>query len=197
MNIDALRAAGNVFRDEWGPAFGENQQALQTQTGNGIVVTVFNGDSKAHIIHGSNGFAHGDTNAPIQPNAFEMSGGNPRTRTLNPGTNGVGYPHDGGNGAGASLRREQFLTTMREHHVARQAIVVNGDYTERTGHTHRAEPGEDDDGQQCRPPDQVAATADPSAGHGEPVAAYERASASERAVSNGLRGRGTQSRRSC
>lgn len=42
---------------------------------------------------------------------------------------------DGGNGAGASLRRQQFLTTMQAHHLERQAIVANGDYTERTGHT--------------------------------------------------------------
>jgi hypothetical protein len=104
MNIDALRAAGTEYRDEWGPAFGQNQQPLQTQTGNGIVVTVFNADSKAHIIHGANGFAHGDTNNPIQPNAFELSGASPRTRTLNPGVNANGYPHDGGNGAGASFR---------------------------------------------------------------------------------------------
>ena len=37
---------------------------------------------------------------------------------------------DGGNGAGAALRREQFLTTMREHRLTRQATVINGDYTE-------------------------------------------------------------------
>ena len=41
---------------------------------------------------------------------------------------------DGGTGAGAVLRREQFQTTMRTHHLARQAIIANGDYTERTGH---------------------------------------------------------------
>jgi hypothetical protein len=104
VNIDALRAAGTQYRDEWGDAFGSNQQALTTQPGNGIVVTVFNADSKAHIIHGANGFAHGDTNNPVQPNAFELSGGSPRTRTLNPGTNCNGYPHDGGNGSGASFR---------------------------------------------------------------------------------------------
>jgi hypothetical protein len=104
VNIDALRAAGTQYRDEWGPAFGQNQQALRTQDGNGIVVTVFNADSKAHIIHGANGFAHGNTAAPIQPNAFEMSGSAPRTRTLNPGVDANGYPHDGANGAGASFR---------------------------------------------------------------------------------------------
>jgi DNA-binding LacI/PurR family transcriptional regulator len=41
---------------------------------------------------------------------------------------------DGGSGAGAALRREQFLTTMRAHRLARQAVVATGDYTERTGH---------------------------------------------------------------
>jgi DNA-binding LacI/PurR family transcriptional regulator len=42
---------------------------------------------------------------------------------------------DGGTGAGAAvLRRERFQTTMRKHHLSRQAIIANGDYTERTGH---------------------------------------------------------------
>lgn len=41
---------------------------------------------------------------------------------------------DGGNGAGAALRREQFLATMREHRLTRQALVVSGDYTESAGH---------------------------------------------------------------
>lgn len=105
-NIDALRAANVQYRDEWGSAFGATQQALKTQQGNGIVVTVFNADSKKHIIHGQNGFAHGSTTAgqEIQPNAFEMQNGAPRTRTLNPGTNANGYPHDGNNGVGASFR---------------------------------------------------------------------------------------------
>ena len=40
---------------------------------------------------------------------------------------------DGGHGAGAALRREQFLATMREHRLARQAVVVDGDYTEGQG----------------------------------------------------------------
>jgi hypothetical protein len=104
MNVDALRAAQIIYRDEYGAAFGSNQQALRTQDGNGIVVTVFNADSKAHVIHGANGFAHGDTGNPIQPNSFELSGANPRTRTFGPGTNANGYPHDGGNGQGASFR---------------------------------------------------------------------------------------------
>ena len=41
---------------------------------------------------------------------------------------------DGGNGAGAALRREQFLTTMQKHGLARHATIINGDYTERTGY---------------------------------------------------------------
>jgi DNA-binding LacI/PurR family transcriptional regulator len=39
---------------------------------------------------------------------------------------------DGGGGAGAALRREQFLTTM-SCRLARQATVVDGDYTESGG----------------------------------------------------------------
>ncbi len=93
-----------MFRDEWGSAFGANQKALRTQPGNGIVVTVFNADSKAHIIHGASGFDHGDVDNPIQPNAFEMQDGVPRMRTLSVGTDANGYPHDGDNGSGASFR---------------------------------------------------------------------------------------------
>jgi hypothetical protein len=104
LNIDALRAASVSYRDEWGAAFGQSQQALKTQAGNGIVVTVFNADSKAHVIHGASGFAHGSTAEPIQPNAFEMQNNAPRTRTLNVGANVNGYPHDGANGSGASFR---------------------------------------------------------------------------------------------
>jgi DNA-binding LacI/PurR family transcriptional regulator len=37
---------------------------------------------------------------------------------------------DGGGGAGAALRRERFLTTMRSHRLVRQATVAGGDYTE-------------------------------------------------------------------
>jgi hypothetical protein len=104
MNIDALRAAGTIYRDQWGVPFGQTEQALTTQNNNAIVVTVFNADSKSHIIHGANGFAHGDTGNPIQPNALEMTNGAPRTRALAVGTNCNGYPHDGSNGAGASFR---------------------------------------------------------------------------------------------
>ncbi len=107
INVDALRAAGTVYRDQYGTAFGSNQESLQTQTGNGIVVSVFNADSKNHVIHGpgaANGFAHGDANNPIKPNAFEMSGAAVRTRTLNPGVNTSAYLHDGQQGAGAAFR---------------------------------------------------------------------------------------------
>ncbi|MBX3259914.1 MAG: hypothetical protein KF782_09500 [Labilithrix sp.] len=106
VNVDALRAATVTYRDEWGSAFGANQKALRTQQGNGIVVTVFNADSKQHIIHGASGFTHGSTTAgqEIQPNSFEMLNGAPRTRTLNVGANVNGYPHDGAQGVGASFR---------------------------------------------------------------------------------------------
>lgn len=106
MNLDALRAAGagTVYRNEWGPEFGQTQTALKTQVGNGIVFTVFNADSQPHIIHGANGFAHGDTANPIQPNALEMTNGQPRTRTFNVGANVNGYPHEGANGPSVSFR---------------------------------------------------------------------------------------------
>jgi hypothetical protein len=106
LNIDALRAAGagTVYRNEWGTEFGQTQTPLSTQIGNGIVFTVFNADSKPHIIHGANGFAHGDTANPVQPNALEMTNGQPRTRTLNVGANVNGYPHEGANGPSASFR---------------------------------------------------------------------------------------------
>lgn len=106
MNIDALRAAGagTVYRNEWGTEFGQTQTPLQTQVGNGIVFTVFNADSKPHIVHGANGFAHGDTANPIAPNSLEMTNGAPRTRTFNVGANVNGYPHEGANGPSASFR---------------------------------------------------------------------------------------------
>lgn len=40
---------------------------------------------------------------------------------------------DGGSGAGATLRRQEFLATMRRHRLGRVAEVVAGDYTEQTG----------------------------------------------------------------
>lgn len=106
LNIDALRTTGTLFLDQWGPAFGANPTALKTQAANGIVVTVFNADSKLHIVHGNAGFAHGSTTAgqEIQPNAFEMTGGAPRTRTFLPGANVNGYPHEGAAGASAGFR---------------------------------------------------------------------------------------------
>jgi hypothetical protein len=106
VNVDALRqaGAGTVYRSEWGAEFGATQTPLKTQAGNGIVVQVFNADSKPHIVHGANGFAHGDTGNPIAPNAYEMQNGKPRARTLEPGANVNGYPHDGSNGPSASFR---------------------------------------------------------------------------------------------
>jgi len=106
MNIDALRAAagGTTYRNEWGTEFGSTPSPLHTQVGNGIVFTVFNADSKPHIIHGANGFAHGDTANPIAPNSMEMQNGAPRTRTLNVGANANGYPHEGANGPSVSFR---------------------------------------------------------------------------------------------
>jgi len=106
MNIDALRAAGagTVYRNEWGTEYGQTQTALKTQVGNGIVFTVFNADSKPHIVHGANGFAHGDTANPIQPNALEMTNGAPRPRTFHVGATVNGYPPEGANGPGHSFR---------------------------------------------------------------------------------------------
>lgn len=42
---------------------------------------------------------------------------------------------DGGEGAGAQLRRGAFLDTMARHGLATQASVMGGDYTERGGRT--------------------------------------------------------------
>ena len=119
LNIDALRSTGTKFVDQWGATFGLTPTPLKTQAGNPIVVTVFNADSKGHIVHGNNGFAHGATTfvdaggvtrpALIAPNAFEPSvAGNPasapRTRTFAPGAAVNGYPHEGGAGASAGFR---------------------------------------------------------------------------------------------
>lgn len=105
LNIDALRAAGGTqYRNEWGTELGANQVPLKTQVGNGIVFTVYNADSTSHIIHGANGFAHGDTGNAIKPNSFEMQNGAPRTRTLNVGANANGYLHEGANGSSVSFR---------------------------------------------------------------------------------------------
>lgn len=106
LNIDALRSTGTLFLDQWGAAFGANPTPLQTQAGNGIVFTVYNADSKAHIVHGNNGFAHGSTTAgqEVQPNAFELQNAVPRTRTFLPGAAVNGYPHEGGAGPSAGFR---------------------------------------------------------------------------------------------
>jgi hypothetical protein len=106
LNIDALRAAQTTYRDEWGTAFGATPTPLKTQTGNPISFVVFNADSKQHIIHGQNGFAHGSTTAgqEIKPNSYELTNGTMRVRNLNPGVNASGYPHEGANGPGASFR---------------------------------------------------------------------------------------------
>jgi hypothetical protein len=105
VNVQALGAAQTIYRDEYGAAFGATQQVLRTQPGNGIVVSVFNADSKPHIVHGVGGFQHGNNNAPIPANSPEMNGANPRTRTFNVGASGGGYPHDmQQSGPGASFR---------------------------------------------------------------------------------------------
>lgn len=108
MNIDALRAAvGTKYVNQWGAAFGETPVTFRTQAGNGIVVTVRNADSVPHIVHGANGFAHGDTATPIAPGAFEMTNGAVRTRTFNPANGNItanGYPHEGANGPSVSFR---------------------------------------------------------------------------------------------
>lgn len=104
INVDALRGATQL-RADYGEAFGPNTQSLKTQPNNGIVVTIFNADSKQHIIHGPGGsFPHGNIAAPIQPNSFEMNNGEVRTRTLNVGASATAYLHDGQNGQGASFR---------------------------------------------------------------------------------------------
>ena len=105
MNVDALRAATQTFRDDYaGPALGSKAQPLKTQPGNGIVFTVFNADSKQHIVHGAGAFPHGDTANPIEANAFEMQNGKPRIRTMNVGQNATGYLHEGNQGVGASFK---------------------------------------------------------------------------------------------
>lgn len=104
--INDLRKAGvgTVYIDEWGAPFGSKPQALKTKDPAGIVVLVKNADSTAHIIHGANGFAHGDVNNPIAAGAYEMQNGKPRERLLKPTTNANGYPHEGANGPSVSFR---------------------------------------------------------------------------------------------
>jgi hypothetical protein len=98
-------APGGPLRAEWGEAFGPNNQPLRTQAGNGIVVSIFNNDTTAHIIHGPGGaFPHGDFDHPIQPSAFEMLNGVVRTRTLNVGDTAVGYVHGEPNSFNATFK---------------------------------------------------------------------------------------------
>jgi hypothetical protein len=106
MNVQALyQAAGGPLRPEWGEAFGPNNQPMRTQVGNGIAVTVFNRDSKAHILHGPGGaFPHGEFNGGIQPNSYEMKNGAPRVRTMNVGNSAVGYIHGEPNSTNAQWK---------------------------------------------------------------------------------------------
>lgn len=110
LNVDALRQANVRYVDDWGTglvgasAIGSAKSPLLTQTGNPIAVTVYNADSASHIVHGQNGFAHGDTANPVPPNSLEMQNGAPRVRNLAVGVNAQGYPHDGANGVGASFQ---------------------------------------------------------------------------------------------
>lgn len=99
MNVDALRGA-RMLRAEYGGDAFAGLGTFKTQAGNGIVVSVFNADSKGHIIHGPGGeFPHGDTANPIAPNSFE-----PRTRTLTAGRTATAYLHEGTQGEGASFQ---------------------------------------------------------------------------------------------
>lgn len=105
VNAQALLAAGGtVYRDEYGTAFGKNPATMKTQADNGIQLTIFNADSKQRVIHFPGSLGHGDANNPIQPGAYEMQNGNPRIRTLKPGTNATGYFHGDANGTAASFK---------------------------------------------------------------------------------------------
>jgi hypothetical protein len=105
-NVEALyNAPGGPLRAEWGEAFGPNNQPLRTQVGNPIEITIFNDDDSQHIIHGPNAaFPHGDFNAPIQPNAFEMKNGAPRVRTMKVGDSATAYIHGEPNSTNASFK---------------------------------------------------------------------------------------------
>jgi hypothetical protein len=105
-NVEALyNAPGGPLRAEWGEAFGPNNKPLRTQADNPIVISIFNNDTKPHIIHGpSAAFPHGDLNAPIQPNAFEMKAGAIRTRTLKVGDSATAYIHGENNSQNASFK---------------------------------------------------------------------------------------------
>ncbi len=109
LNVAALRQATVRYVNNWsanlvgGDAIVTQKTPLLTQTGNPINVTVINADSASHIVHGQNGFAHGDTSNPVPPMTIEMQNGAPRVRNLAVGVNCQGYPHDGTNGVGASF----------------------------------------------------------------------------------------------
>jgi len=104
VNAQALLAAGGtVYRDEYGTAFGKTPTTMKTQADNGIVLTIFNADSKQRVIHFPGAIGHGDANNPIQPGAYELQNGNPRQRTLKPGLNATGYFHGDQNGTAASF----------------------------------------------------------------------------------------------
>lgn len=105
-DIAALyQAPGGPLRAEWGEAFGPNNKPLRTQPGNPIVISIFNNDTKPHVLHGpTNAFPHGDLNNPIQPNSFEMKNGAVRTRTLKVGDSATPYVHGEPNSTNASFK---------------------------------------------------------------------------------------------
>jgi hypothetical protein len=105
-NVSALyNAPGGPLRAEWGTAFGPNGKPLRTQANNPIVVTIFNNDTMAHVIHGPGGsFPHGDIANPIQPNAFEMKAGAVFHRTMKVGDSATAYIHGENNSQNASFK---------------------------------------------------------------------------------------------
>jgi hypothetical protein len=105
-DVQALYTApGGPLRPEWGEAFGPANRPLRTQPGNPIVISIFNNDTKPHIIHGPGGsFPHGDFDRAIQPNAFEMKNGNVRTRTLKVGDSATAYIHGEPNSTNATFK---------------------------------------------------------------------------------------------
>jgi len=105
-NIRELYSApGGPLRAEWGEPFGPAQQPLRTQADNPITVRIFNKDSVQHILHGPGGtFPHGEFNAPIQPNAFEMKNGEIRPRSVKIGQTVQGYIHGEPNSTNAAFK---------------------------------------------------------------------------------------------
>ncbi|MBX3226890.1 MAG: hypothetical protein KIT84_38265 [Labilithrix sp.] len=105
VNAQALlNAGGTVYRDEFGTAFGKSPTTMKTQADNPIVMTIFNDDSRARVIHFPGSLGHGDANKPIQPGAYELQGNSPRVRSLKTGTNATGYFHGDTNGQAASFK---------------------------------------------------------------------------------------------